>query len=187
MDVSSLPNDPKQLKAVIQQMNLEHQQELDAQRRDLIARLEAERQQEIERQQQELQQRQQEIERLNQIIAYLRRKMYGPRSEKINANQLLLFGQSVLPLTSAEPATEVPEAKLAAKRPGLHGRRIIPDDLPRETVVVDVPEEQKPCPDCGTDTGEDRRRGDRAAGVHPRPAVRAEDRAAQVCLPEVRG
>jgi transposase len=50
------------------------------------------------------------------------------------------------PAEPQQPATDPPAA---VRRKG-HGRRRIPDDLPRERRIHDLPEEEKPCPCCGT-------------------------------------
>lgn len=125
MDVSSLPNDLEALKALVLKMDLERQRQLD-----------------IQRDQQE------RIEELQQMLTWFKRKMFGPRSERINDNQLLLFGESVLPLTSPAPAPQAPVAG-TVNRPRGHGRRVIPANLPREVITINVPPEQRNCDDCG--------------------------------------
>ena len=131
MDLSTLSDNPQLLQALILQI-----QEQSAWDKAKIAG-----------QQLKIAGQQTKIERLQDIIAYLRRKMYGPRSERIDDKQLLLFGQSIMPLTS--PAPEMP-VEVALNRPRGHGRRIIPANLPREIITIDLKEEEKPCPDCGT-------------------------------------
>ena len=135
MDLSTLPDNPKELKAMILQMDLEHQLELD-QQRDLAEALRVEQLQQKDR-----------IAHLENLLAWFKRKMFGPRSEKINANQLLLFGQSVLPLTT--PAEEIMPLRVKGNRARPHGRRIIPENLPREIITILVPDEQRNCGDCG--------------------------------------
>ena len=105
----------------------------------------------ITQQQHTLQASQARIVKLEQQVMLLIRYRYGPRSEKIDAGQLLLFGQSILPLTDAtEPARAEMPAQVPLNRPRTksHGRRLIPADLPRQTIVHDVPEDQKTCTDC---------------------------------------
>lgn len=120
MDVDTLPDDPQLLKQII----LNFAQEKRA----------------IE----------QKVDELQQMIAWFRRKMFGPRSEKINDNQLLLFGQSLMPLSTPAPEAQMP-VEVRVNRPRGHGRRVIPENLPREILTIDLPEEQKPCPQCGTE------------------------------------
>jgi transposase len=137
MDVGDLPNDLEALKALILNLNLEQQRQLDIQRGRIS---------ELEEQRKELEA---EREELQQLLAWFRRKMFGPRSEKINDNQLLLFGQSIMPLSSPAPVPVAP-VSVPVSRPRGHGRRLIPANLPREIITLSVPEEQKACPECGS-------------------------------------
>lgn len=136
-----LPSDPATLKSIIQDLH----QELAQREADLVQHKAV-----IDQQQQTLEASAQRIATLEQQVILLVRHRYGPRSEKIDANQLLLFGQSVLPLTDAQPASPQMPGEVPANRPRKqgHGRRVIPADLPRQTVVHDVPEDQKTCTDC---------------------------------------
>lgn len=140
--LKQLPSDPATLKSIIQGLH----QKLAQQAADLLQR-----QAVIDQQQQTLEASQARIVKLEQQVILLVRHRYGPRSEKIDANQLLLFGQSVLPLTDPEPAAAEMPAEVPANRPRKkqgHGRRVIPADLPRQTIVHDVLEDEKTCTDC---------------------------------------
>jgi transposase len=149
MTLSTLPDDPQLLKQIILNFAQE-KQVIEEKSREQQARAVQEQEratQEQERATQEQTILKTQISHLQQMIAYLRRKMFGPRSEKIDENQLLLFGESLTPLVPAQlqMPTEVP-----VNRPRGHGRRVIPANLPREKVLIDLAEEEKPCPDCGT-------------------------------------
>jgi transposase len=87
--------------------------------------------------------------RLQQQMEALLRRLYGPRSERIDPAQLALFGQDVAAAQEAETPTEeeTPPAPPAAKKKG-HGRKPLPKDLPRQRIVHDVPEADKTCPAC---------------------------------------
>jgi len=87
--------------------------------------------------------------RLQQQMETLLRRLYGPRSERIDPAQLVLFGQDVA-AQAAEPPAEEETAKPAAKKKG-HGRKPLPKDLPRKRIVQEVPAQDKVCPECGTD------------------------------------
>jgi transposase len=146
--LNQLPRDPAALQAIIQGLHQKlSQQDADLAQRDADL---AQRQAVIDQQQQTLEASQARIMKLEQQVILLVRHRYGPRSEKIDANQLLLFGQSILPLTDPEPAASEMPGEVAVNRPRKkgHGRRIIPADLPRQTVVHDVPEDEKTCTDC---------------------------------------
>lgn len=86
------------------------------------------------------------------VLAILRR-YYGPRSEKFDPRQLLLFGQHVLqtPLDAASVAQESGE-KLTTrrvKRRDNHGRQTLPEHLERVEIEHDLKPEEKACPACG--------------------------------------
>lgn len=70
---------------------------------------------------------------------------FGPRIEKLDANQLALFAQEIRTIQSsaAEESILVP-----AHRRAKAGRKPIPDHLPREEVRHDLPAEARACPCC---------------------------------------
>jgi transposase len=93
------------------------------------------------------------IEGLQHQLRNLLRRAYGRSSEKLDPNQLALFEKllaelAALPAPAPEPPT-IPATKPApANGQQGHGRRQLPPELERRPVVVDLPEEQKPCPCC---------------------------------------
>ena len=110
--------------------------------------LRAERDQLLERQHRHLR----EIESLQHQLQSLLRRYYGRSAEKIDPQQLLLFEDllaKLAPGTTVEaPVTpSAPESPKPANKG--HGRRRLPSNLPREKVIHDLPEEEKPCPCCG--------------------------------------
>ena len=85
-------------------------------------------------------------------LQQLLRRLYGRSSEKIDPKQMVLFAELLKQLEAQNPPVQPqpdPAAPPAAPRTG-HGRRRIPDDLPRERRIHDLPENEKPCPCCGT-------------------------------------
>ena len=87
--------------------------------------------------------------RLQQLL----RARFGPKAERLDAAQLLLFAQQILAEAQpAEPAVEAEEEEeeAPAPRPG-HGRRKLPRNLPRRRVVLDLPPEERVCRSCGTE------------------------------------
>lgn len=80
-------------------------------------------------------------ERMQRQLEQLLRQRFGPKSEQRHPDQLLLFGEAV-PIPPAPPAPE-PKARNG------HGRQKLPAALPRQEVVHDLTDEQKPCPECG--------------------------------------
>jgi transposase len=91
-------------------------------------------------------------EALRHRLDLLLRRLYGPRGERIDPRQGLLFPEpAVAAAAAAEP---VPRRRC---RP--HGRRRLPQDLPREARHHQLPEAERLCPACGQlriDIGVDR-------------------------------
>lgn len=89
--------------------------------------------------------------RLDQLL----RRLYGPRAEKFDPNQPWLFAEVQAAATSA--SSEVPasapaeptDAAAPKKKPG-HGRRQLPDSLPRIRQTHTLSEAECSCPECGT-------------------------------------
>ena len=90
---------------------------------------------------------------LLQENAYLKRMLFGRRSEKLpsDPNQGLLFGK---PETPEDPQPEeVPEedeeTSTPRRRTRHRGRRPLPDHLPRCTHEIHPPQDELTCPGCG--------------------------------------
>jgi transposase len=91
------------------------------------------------------------IEQLRHQLQQLLRRLFGRSAEKIDPKQMLLFETLLNQLAPPTPAAAVepaPQAPRSTKNG--HGRRRLPADLPRQKIIHDLPEEQKPCPCCGT-------------------------------------
>ena len=91
------------------------------------------------------------ITKMEHQLQQLLRRLYGRSSEKIDPRQMVLFAEMLKQLEAQNPPAEPEPEPTApsANRKG-HGRRRIPDDLPRERRIHDLPDEEKPCPCCGT-------------------------------------
>jgi transposase len=93
-----------------------------------------------------LEEKQRRENQLAQQVEALLRRLYGPRSERIDPAQLVLFGEQAQ--AEPQPESEIEEpAPAPAKKRG-HGRRPLPQDLPRKRIVHDVSEADKTCPEC---------------------------------------
>jgi transposase len=94
--------------------------------------------------------RDRKIDDLQHQVQALLRRYFGRSSEKMDPRQRLLFENLVdnaipeLPLEDAG----ADESSPTHRRKG-HGRRRLPADLPREKVIHDLQEDEKPCPCCG--------------------------------------
>ncbi|MCC6997683.1 MAG: IS66 family transposase [Deltaproteobacteria bacterium] len=87
----------------------------------------------------------------------LLRKHLGRTSEKISPQQLSLLKQllgepsddaAVAEATLAPPEVELPETHTPKRKKG-HGRRALPEHLPRVEIIHTVPEAERACPTCG--------------------------------------
>jgi transposase len=85
-------------------------------------------------------------ERLDRLL----HRLYGPRTERVDPNQLLLFAELAAAATAAEPFPPPPtEPKPAKRKARPHGRRRLPEHLPREPRHHQLTEAERLCPDCG--------------------------------------
>jgi transposase len=89
-------------------------------------------------------QQQRRIDQLEHRLDQLLKQVYGPRADKLNPDQLPLFGEA--PPADPVPSPPPPENEVAPspghKKTG-HGRRTLPANLRRERVEVDVPAAEK--------------------------------------------
>src|SRR5271169_3206444 len=83
---------------------------------------------------------------LRHRLAALLRSSYGPRAERFDPRQLLLFGLLVprieFPAIASSPRTKSPNRSK-------HGRQKLPEHLPRLPIEHDLDESEKACPCCG--------------------------------------
>src|SRR5690349_19838269 len=95
-------------------------------------------------------------EKLQHQLEQLLRQRYGPKTERTDPAQLLLFAREILaqaeptPPPPSPPEPAPPPTPRAPRKEG-HGRKPLPASLPREPVWHDVPPERRICPDCGTE------------------------------------
>jgi len=86
-----------------------------------------------------------EIQQLREYIRLLKSQRFGPRSERTPSEQLGLFNEAEV-LSDAEGETDSSTIQVPShtrRRRG--GRRPLPDFLPREEILHDLPEDQKVC------------------------------------------
>ena len=91
------------------------------------------------------------IESLQQQLQYLLRRVFGRSAEKLDPKQRQLFEtllNQLAPPTQA-PSEASPEPPVVRPPTNGHGRRRRPASLPRQKVIHDLPEGEKPCPCCG--------------------------------------
>jgi len=107
-----------------------------------------------------LHERDRNIEGMQHRIHLLLHRLYGPRGERFDPNQLLLFVEMV---AGQDAAQEAPTEPLAPSEPQRrcrpHGRRRLPENLSREPRHHELSETERLCPNCGKvriDIGTDR-------------------------------
>jgi transposase len=123
-DAASLPNDPALLKELVAQQDATIDQQVST-----IETLSG------------------ELAQLKHYVAQLMRARFGPRSEKLDPNQLALFEAATEePTKNVAPIVATPIAA-HVRRGG--GRNPLPADLPRERIEHDLNEHEKQCPGCG--------------------------------------
>jgi transposase len=96
---------------------------------------------------------------LRHRLDLLLRRLYGPRGERFNAGQLLLFPEMAAGQDTPPAPTEPAAAARPKRRCRPHGRRRLPDHLPREARHHELSEAERTCPACGqtrVDIGTDR-------------------------------
>jgi len=130
--IEELPNDVAALKQFIV--------EIDRQASDEIERFKAEQQAAIDK-------------AVKDAVAAILRRYYGPRSEKFDPRQLLLFGQKIdqVSLDTASIEDEAGEKLVTRriKRRDKHGRQQLPEHLERIEIEHDL--DDKSCPECGNE------------------------------------
>lgn len=137
IDPTALPDDPALLKRLI------------VDREALISRLREEFARQLEAQAERLEAK--HAAELKAALQALLRRYYGPRSERFDPRQLLLFGLAVeaqsLDEASIEEEAGEPLATRRIKRRHNHGRSPLPEHLERIEIEHDL--DDKSCPACG--------------------------------------
>ena len=91
------------------------------------------------------------IQSLEEALIRLRQQHFGPRSEKLTAEQLdlQLFNEAELLDAPSPSADDEVEVEVAAHKRKVKKTHALPKDLPRIEVVHDLPEDEKTCACCG--------------------------------------
>ena len=110
-------------------------------------------------------QRDRELERAHERLHLLLQRIYGPRSERFHPDQLLLFALNDAAGSEPAAAPEQPADDTEAKKPAVkrrgkgHGRRRLPENLPRRPVHHELTTAERICVcgqtriDIGSDSG----------------------------------
>lgn len=91
-----------------------------------------------------------QIDDLHGQLYYLKRQLFGKKSEKLNPNQRLLFENLYEEVqTKIEQQKQPPAEKTKSPRNRNHkGRKPLPADLPREIIEIEPDESEKVCALC---------------------------------------
>jgi transposase len=145
---SSLPDDVEMLRQLLRTRESQLQQR-DGQLQQRTLELQ-QREAQLHEQQSTIAQLQRENEGLVHRLSLALRKIYGRSSERIDPEQLLLFGQAMRQAAQAMEA--VADVQHASSASGIrhkgHGRRPLPADLPRHRVEHAVAAQELTCPCC---------------------------------------
>jgi transposase len=80
----------------------------------------------------------------------LLRQKYGPRSERVDPNQLRIFAEEDDENVASAAPEVVPDSPAKPKRTWKRpGRQKLPEHLPRVPVVIELSEHERACPGCG--------------------------------------
>jgi transposase len=85
---------------------------------------------------------QRQIEQLTHRLDLLLKRVYGPRADQIDPRQLTLF-EAPVEMTPESPPSTAPDLIISTVKKNGHGRRKLPENLKRETEIVDIPESVK--------------------------------------------
>lgn len=129
MDRNALPTDVESLRKLL----LQTQQQLELSQQQVVELSTT-----IEEQRTKLEAKDQQMIELLQAL-------HGKKRELVDPDQLLLFQVGEFEQLLEEQA----EDSQPARRKRKHGRRLIPDDVPHEEVVHELPESERLCPHDG--------------------------------------
>jgi transposase len=91
-----------------------------------------------------------QIDDLNGQLYYLKRQLFGKKSEKLDPSQRLLF-ENLYDQVKAkidQQKSSKPKCIKKRKRANHQGRNPFPEDLPREVIEIEPTDEEKTCPVC---------------------------------------
>lgn len=91
-----------------------------------------------------------QIDDLQGQLLYLKKQMYGKKSEQYHPNQLLMFQDLYNEFQAKLEDGQLQPSKTKRSRTNTnhHGRKTLPDNLPRDTVEIEPSDQEKTCPDC---------------------------------------
>ena len=145
--IDALPDDPTLLKQLWSQERVDHESAIERIKTEaadhLAEQLEALR----------LQMEAEKKAEIKAAVDAVLQRVYGPKNERFDPTELLLFGQPIEEQPLDEPSiVEESGEPLTTRRitkKHKHGRNPLPDHLPRIEIEHDLPDADKSCPCCG--------------------------------------
>ena len=94
-----------------------------------------------------------QIDDLNGQLYYLKRQLFGKKSEKLDPAQRLLFESLYDQVRAKIEEQKQPKIKVVKKRKNTNhkGRKPLPKDLPREIIEIEPAEEERTCFICNNE------------------------------------
>lgn len=137
-------------------LTLSQANELIAQKDFLILEITAQKDAQIGELSRKLESTRRQLTTLQYQMEQMLRRLYGRKSEQLNPNQMMLDSiilesleqntQQTPPEAEVQMISEVVKTRKASQH---HGRVPIPEHLERVEILLDIPEEQKVCPETG--------------------------------------
>jgi transposase len=142
--ITTLPDDPAMLKELLMQERAARAADIEQIKREAARDREIIKEEATNQIETMKQKHQAEVESLL-------RRFYGPKSERFDPRQLLMFGVVIDSMPLDEQAIEAESGeKLTTRRiQHKHGRAKLPESLPRIPIEHDLKAEEKLCPCCG--------------------------------------
>ncbi len=105
----------------------------------------------IETQQATIDEQHHEIDKLRHELELFKRYLFGQRRERFveDPRQEKLFALGEAAASDQSPAAEIVESPAPSGRRRGHGRRRLPDSLPRWRIIHELSEAERGCPCCG--------------------------------------
>ena len=105
----------------------------------------------IETQQATIDKQHEQIDKLRHELELFKRYLFGQRRERFveDPRQEKLFAMGHAGAIDQSPAAEVVDSPAPSGRRRGHGRRRLPDSLPRRRIIHEISEAERRCPCCG--------------------------------------
>ena len=92
-----------------------------------------------------------QIDDLNGQLHYLKRQLFGKKSEKLDPKQRLMFENLYDEVKAKIEKKKKPKVKKAGQKSNHKGRKKLPEDLPREIIEIEPDKDEMVCPECNNE------------------------------------